>query len=255
MKLIQIVFSPAGGTKKTAALLAAGLAPEAEEYIDLTDPALDPAAVMIPDDALVLLAAPSYGGRVPALAARRIAHLQAAGAKCVTLCVYGNRAYEDTLLELCDLAEACGLQTVAAVAAVAEHSILHQYAAGRPDAQDAAELAEIARKIRAKLQEGDSSPAAAPPGKRPYKKAGAVGLTPKADAKCSACGRCAAACPAQAIDPASPRTADAAKCISCMRCVAVCPQQARKINGLLAAAAAQAIKKAASQRKGCELYI
>lgn len=39
-----------------------------------------------------------------------------------------------------------------------------------------------------------------------------------------------------------------------MRCVARCPHKARKINAAVAAVAAQAIKKAYSQRKEDELF-
>ena len=58
------------------------------------------------------------------------------GAKCTLVCVYGNRAYEDTLVEMENAAKECGFRVVAAIAAVAERSILPQYASNRPDAPD-----------------------------------------------------------------------------------------------------------------------
>ena len=79
---------------------------------------------------------PSYAGRVTAIAAERLRAIHGGGAKCILVCVYGNRAYEDTLVEMEDIARECGFEIVAAVAAIAEHSIMHQYAAGRPDAAD-----------------------------------------------------------------------------------------------------------------------
>ncbi|MDE6280624.1 MAG: hypothetical protein K2M15_02335, partial [Oscillospiraceae bacterium] len=101
--------------------------------IDLTDAALQ--STDLDDNDLAVIAIPSFGGRVPALAAQRLAKIHGNQARCVVMCVYGNRAYEDTLVELEDLARQSGFQVIAAVAAVAEHSIMHQYAAGRPDQQ------------------------------------------------------------------------------------------------------------------------
>ncbi len=69
------------------------------------------------------------------------------------MCVYGNRAYDDTLKELNDIAVSCGFKVVAAVAAVAEHSICHQYATGRPDGDDAEKLRDFARQIAIKMEE------------------------------------------------------------------------------------------------------
>lgn len=175
--------------------------------------------------------------------------------RCVIVCVYGNRAYEDTLVELEDLAKQSGFQVTAAVAAVAEHSIMHQYAAGRPDQQDQEELKGYAAKILAKINGEACPPVAALPGSRPYKKSGGVGMVPKADKGCTECGLCAKNCPAQAIRADNVKTADQKLCISCMRCVTQCPQSARKVNGAMVAAASLAMKKVCSVRKGNELYL
>ncbi|MDE7299832.1 MAG: 4Fe-4S binding protein, partial [Lachnospiraceae bacterium] len=175
---------------------------------------------------------------------------------CIIVCVYGNRAYEDTLVELQDIVEKCGFRTVAAISAVAEHSIIHQYAAGRPDEKDAEELRGFAKTIYGRFKDA-TIPETVPeiPGSRPYKKAGGAGLVPKATKNCVRCGLCAEDCPAQAIRRENLKTADAKKCISCMRCVVRCPKAARKVNGAMVSVAALAIKKACSERKGNELFI
>lgn len=198
---------------------------------------------------------PSYGGRVPDFAAKRIKKIHGFQARCILVCVYDNRAYEDTLVELNDVAEQSGFRVVAAVSAVAEHSIMHQYAAGRPDQQDQQELHSFAGKIFDKIKNGDCASVPQIPGNRPYKKFGGVGLVPKADNHCTGCGLCAENCPAQAISRENLKTADSKKCISCMRCVTECPKSARKVNGAMVSVAAQAIKKACSERKNNELYI
>lgn len=252
MKYAQVIFSPTGGTMRTAKIITDAWGTEVET-VDLSDPALSPCSFQKGD--LVLIAVPSYGGRVPELAAQRLTVLQGNGASCVPLCVYGNRAYEDTLVELQDLAAAQGFQVIAAIAAVAEHSIMHQYAAGRPDGQDTKLLQQFSHKILEKFSSNQAAASFVIPGNRPYKKAGGAGIVPKAGADCVSCGLCAERCPAQAIDRSHIQKADSKKCISCMRCVVQCPHKARKVNGALVSAAALAIKKACSIRKECELYI
>lgn len=253
MKYGQIVFSPTGGTQKVAEIITAEWSKEVET-VDLSRPE-DFSRYGFQAEDVVLIALPSYGGRVPALAAQRLAQIRGDGAKCVLLCVYGNRAYEDTLVEMEDIAKACGFEVWAAIAAVAEHSIMRQYAAGRPDAKDTEQLKDYARTILEKLEVFHTVLEPDIPGGRPYKKGGSVGLVPKATKQCTSCGLCAEKCPAQAILPEHLESADGSKCISCMRCVAICPHAARKANGAMIAVAALAIKKACVVRKECELFI
>lgn len=252
-RTVQIVFSPTGGTQKAADMLAQEWNKQVVK-VDLSSATQDFSAVNVQEGDVVIIAVPSFGGRVPALAAQRLSRIKGNGARCVVMCVYGNRAYEDTLIELNDIAANCGFDVVAAVAAVAEHSICHQYAAGRPDDDDAERLRGFAGQIQAKIERGEEKPPKIP-GNRPYKKAGGAALVPKADNRCNGCGICAVKCPAQAIDAAAPKGTDAKKCISCMRCIAVCPQHARGVNKLMVSAAAMALKKACSARKECELYL
>lgn len=253
MHVHEIIFSPAGGTKKAADLLSAGLS-SSRETIDLTDSSCEFSGTAFSSDDLVVIAVPSYSGRVPETAASRLGMLNGNGAKAVLMCVYGNRAYEDTLVELYDLAVNAGFHPAAAVVAIAEHSIVTQYASGRPDQEDADQLHQFATEILNRLN-GENNTILKIPGNRPYRKAGSVGMVPKADKHCNNCGLCAEKCPVQAIDKDNLKTADSKKCISCMRCVHICPQHARHINPLMLAAAGKALKKACSTRKNNELYL
>lgn len=253
MKLYDIVFSPTGGTQKVSAHLTKGLGGNAVS-VDLTDSKQDFHAVQLTQDDIAVIAVPSYGGRVPAVASERLSHVKAHGARAVLVCVYGNRAYEDTLVELEDAAKQAGFRVVAAVAAIAEHSIARQFAANRPDAQDAQQLSAFASQIQDKLS-ADNTAEPAIPGNRPYKKAGGAGLVPKPTKQCTKCGVCAKECPVQAIDPENPKEVDNKACISCMRCIAVCPHSARKVNPVMLSAVGLALKKVCSDRKENELFL
>lgn len=78
------------------------------------------------------------------MAVTRLARMKGNGAAAVLIVVYGNRACDDTFAELQDTLEAAGFLCVAAVAAVAEHSILRQYAAGKPEAPTLPSLPQLA---------------------------------------------------------------------------------------------------------------
>ena len=251
MKTYQLVFSPTGGTEKAAAAITKNW-PQVRA-IDLSLPDTDGSAVSIESDALVLVAMPCFGGVAPQLALDRFARIKGNGATCVLAAVYGNRAYENTLVQMQDTAQAAGFQVIAAVSAVAEHSIIHQYAAGRPNAEDREELARFGTKILEKAESG-STETLVIPDKRPYKTSGG-GMVPTANARCTGCGLCAQKCPAQAISPERCKTTEKSKCIGCMRCVSICPVHARNVNRLMVSIASLAIKKACSAPKANELFL
>lgn len=248
MNIVEIVFSPTGGTEKAANLIAKCWNGDATQ-IDLSNAKTNFSKCEIDSEDMVLIAMPSYGGRAPAIAIERLKQIKGNGARCTLVCVYGNRAYENTLAEMESAAKESGFQVIAAVAAVAEHSIVPRYAAGRPDVADEKQLADFAKQIESK--DGGT---VSVPGNLPDKKSGGAGLVPWAGKDCTQCGQCVAQCPSEAIDPVD-FMADHQKCISCMRCVRRCPSGARKVNGVLVSIAALAIKKACSDRKENELFL
>ena len=254
MKVNVIMFSPAGGTARTAEILARELG-ELTGAVDIAEHDIFYEGIRADRESITIVAMPCYGGRVPQLAAERFKQVNGSGAKTVLLCVYGNRAYEDTLVEMEDLAKERDFDVIAGIAAIAQHSIVHDFAAGRPDSSDAAKLKEFAKKILAKVESGDNSKPKLP-GNRPYKKAmGKLGLVPHATKGCLYCGTCAKKCPVQAIDIDKIFGASRRKCISCMRCVANCSVDVRKLNALELKIVEAKIKKEASKRKEPELFL
>ncbi len=91
MNVIQVIFSPTGGTQRVADIITESWGNPVRK-VDLTDAGLT--TTHLGKEDLAVIAVPSFGGRVPALAAQRLAEVHGNQARCVIVCVYGNRAYD-----------------------------------------------------------------------------------------------------------------------------------------------------------------
>ena len=221
-KWIIAHFSPTGGTKKVADAIAAGFHTPLVE-MDLTK--ADAAVSMGENDALMAVL-PVYAGRVPQVSLERLAALKGNGQKAVAVVVYGNREFEDALLETKDALEEYGFRVVAAAAFIAEHSIVRSIAAGRPDVEDEALCRQFAADVMAKAD--DTAPVQVP-GNNPYKEVKPSAFHPAADEACVKCGACAQQCPVSAIPMDDPSQTNNDVCINCMRCVEACPVSSRAL--------------------------
>ena len=293
-------FSPTGGTRKVGEIFAGAFAEvasaetEAADIVkeDMTcdgvcgDPACGdraPSAGGDPDASagggcagsaaggrereLVVVAAPVFGGRIPSVMRENLLAFDGAGRAAVAIVVYGNRDYDDALLELCDVLTDRGFRVIAAGAFVAQHSMMPDIAAGRPDAEDEAEIRDFAVKVSEKLAKMENAEDAAGadaadmlsdrdtsdvsgiqsapndpdipdvsniPGQRPYKPEMDLPFTPVSSDACVMCGKCAEVCPTGAIElKDGTLNTDAGKCIICMVCVNDCPEGARSLPDAL----------------------
>lgn len=228
MKITTLYFSATYTTRKVVETVAATLSDEVTVYDITNEPVTDD--VTIPANELLVVGVPVYAGRVPAMAVERIHRFRGNNTPAILLAVYGNRHYDDALLELHDLMTECGFRTVSAGAFVAQHSIFPKVGTARPDKADICDIEAFAKRTATLLANGFGEISL--PGSRPYKVPGSIPIWPTASRRCTACGACAHLCPTGAIELSSPRGVDREKCIKCGRCIAVCPTKARRFYGI-----------------------
>lgn len=253
MSFYKIYFSPTGGTEKVADIIAEGIENIFMD-IDMIKEPKKLSQINFTADDLCIFAVPSYGGRIPSVTAEIFGNLKGNGAKAVLTAVFGNRAIDDTLIELQDILEKDGFAILAGIEAVSQHSLMPAFGKDRPDENDKKDLIAFGRKIKEKAEKGTINTVVLP-GNHNYRTYNGVPFKPKANGKCNKCGICANECPAKAIPKENPKITDENKCISCMHCVFVCPQKARHFSKIVSLVAAHKMKKFCSSRKENKLYI
>ena len=227
-----IYFSPTGTTRKTIDGIAEGLSPERVNRYDLTYAFEKQGQHIV--GGIAVIGAPVYAGRVPEGCLERMANYRADGVPTVLVALYGNREFEDALVELRDVATAQGFKVIAAGAFIGEHSYSTQerpIAAGRPDLGDLSLAVQFGQDVAAKIERGDLSTPEID-GNVPYKeRARFGGVAPETDAAvCTLCGECAEVCPVRVITVTDSVTTQVESCIMCSACVKSCPVQARPFN-------------------------
>ena len=144
-------FSPTGTTKRTLRAVAEGFGCSELSETDWGDPKSRAAILKTGPDELVIAGMPVYYGRIPSLFHEGLP-LHGEGTPFVPVAVYGNRHYDDAVLELKTLGEAAGCVTLGAAAFVAQHCLNPDMGRGRPDASDLAVMKRFGSALRARTR-------------------------------------------------------------------------------------------------------
>lgn len=233
-------FSGTGTTEKMVSFIAKNIAEKLGVKYDcynFTKPQARISAKTFTPDDIVILGTPVIAGRVPNLLLEYLNSLVGNGALGVSIVMFGNRSYDDALVELKAIMQKCQFKTIAAGGFAAEHSFSTLLGQDRPDSTDLNEAKLFADKIAFKILNGDYSIVTTceneeigpyyMPRDRHGNHIDIRKVKPKTDLnKCTECGFCAENCPLGSID-----FNDVSKipgiCMKCCRCVKLCPSKAK----------------------------
>jgi len=254
--LHAIFFSATDTTRRSVDAICHGYGADPDFAINLADNLQAGFPTFNADDT-VLVAAPVYGGRLPTQVAEAFKRLRGGNATAIAVVVFGNRDYDDALLEMTDILSGNGFRIVASGAFIGQHSIFPKVASSRPDADDLRKLMAFGNECRnAVAPDGTPYPPLSLKGKRPYKTAAGISLHPTAKkADCLKCGRCVTCCPVGAIPADKPYVTDTSLCITCGRCINICTTGARHHSGLTYRIIGALFKAGFSTRKDPEWTI
>ena len=239
----MIYFSATGTTQKVVHRIASVLRKELDISIkedDFTLPAARQQDIFCEADELAIVGLPVYAGRIPNVLLPYVKNsIKGSGTPAVPVVLFGNRNYDDALIELRNVLEENDFRTIGGAAFVGEHSFSYTLAAGRPDAEDLAQAEVFAQELAQKIRTMDTLPdqpvhvnGCIPI--RPYytprdRKGNPVNILkvkPLVSDVCDGCGICAAVCPMGSIDAQNVRNYTDI-CIKCGACIKKCPKQAR----------------------------
>lgn len=244
-----IYFSATGTTAQIVSAIGSGLGILEKSIYNLATSSSQQESIIIPDNEITIFGIPVFSGRVPDIAKKKLNRIKGNHSPAILVCVYGNRDFEDALLELNDIVESNGFYVLSAGAFIGQHSIFPKVASGRPDNSDLS----IAKKLGTEsIQIMNTSSLNQPliiKGNRPYRTVKPIPLHPRTKPSCNSCGLCAKQCPTQAIDFQNPKKINKNKCISCAHCIAICPKHSKNFGGILYWLASKKFIKNYSERK------
>ena len=242
-RIRMIYFSATGTTQRIVHEICSVLqkqlcVPIVEE--DFTLPTARQQDILCMENELAIVGTPVYAGRVPNVLLPYVKNnIKGNHTLAVPIVLFGNRNYDDALIELRNVLEDNGFRTIGGAAFVGEHSFSYTLAAGRPDTEDLSVAREFAQKLVEKIQNMEQLPQQ--PVKvngctpiRPYytprdRKGNPVNILkvkPLVQDTCDNCGICVNVCPMGSIDAENVRNYTGI-CIKCGACIKKCPKQAR----------------------------
>ena len=248
-------FSPTHTTKTIVQNIGKGINLETHDY-DLTFSCDNMKEYNFGENDLVIVGVPVYAGRTPIITREMLKKIKGNNALAVPVVVYGNRAYEDCLLELKNILKDNGFMNIAGGAFIGEHSYTRKVGTNRPDKEDIEKAVDFGKLIREKLETNSYSKDIQVKGNFPYKEdKPKMVFAPVPNDNCVDCGSCASVCPTGAIDIDNHRNIDAEKCIRCYACVRACRFDGRELAGNPLATIINFLETTCLERKEIEIFI
>lgn len=235
-----LYFSATGTTEKIVLKVAVKLSEKAgsplSDRVDFTPPKSRENPCCFSKNDFVVVGVPVYAGRVPNVLLKYIKSVRGNGALAAAVVLYGNRDYDDALIELRDLLTEDGFRVIAGAAFIGEHSFSRILAKGRPDEKDLAEADSFADLIIRKITENKLDTVKVK-GNIPYRSyykpkdpqknpVDIRKVQPKTSEACTHCMTCAKVCPMGSISLEDPSLLTGI-CIKCGACVKKCPVGAK----------------------------
>jgi len=252
-----VYFSPTGNVRRTLKKIAEGIGCEILEY-DLTPFDARWQKYSFTAEDLVLIGMPVYMGRIPSIAVEFFRGITAEKTPAVFVVSYGNRDYDDALLELKNACEEKGFVGIAAAAFIGEHSFSADVASGRPDAFDEEKALLFGWQIKEKyagITDIGLLQALQVKGKFPYVENQKLLFAPATNSSCNNCGICSRQCPVSAINPDDPKEVDRNRCLGCFRCIRNCPQKAKYLDNEKLIKKIKMLSETCTARKEPEIFI
>lgn len=248
-KIKGAFFSPTGNVKRIIYTMVQSMGKELDvpvEYFDFTALSMREKTLEVDSDTLLILGTPVYAGRVPNKILPFIQeNIKGNGGMVIPVVSFGNRSFDDALMELVLESENNGFRAAAAAAVVSEHAFAENLASGSPTKGELAEIKAFASQIALNLDEIAEKLAEGKhikvDGNNPvgpyYTPLGLDGepakflkAKPKTDSeKCIGCMTCARSCPMQSIDY-DDVTLVTGICIKCQACISICPTDAKYMD-------------------------
>ena len=234
LKVYRVFFSPSDTTRTVVNEIAKQFVNYPSEEIDLTRYENRQRDYCFTETDLVIIGAPAYAGRIPAPEAEALSRFRGLSTPAVLVATYGNKAVDDTLMELYKIAMQQEFIPVAVGTFPCQHTFLPELGQHRPDEDDLEVIRTFGRKLRDRLRVAVaySMRKLDIPGSYPYEKP-PMGVFPfqvETSEFCIYCMLCADVCPMQVISHDNPFSIDHSKCIRCGSCLRICPAQAKSFT-------------------------
>ena len=255
MGVHAVYFSATGNTEKSVKAMAGAISSEYQVYdctcyketSGLNKYISKDMEVTFSQDDFVIIGGPVYSGRIVSTAMERLEKFKGTQTPCIIVASYGNRHYDDALMELKDMAERNGFVVKGAAAVIGRHTF-GEIQVDRPNADDLEQMADFAKKAY-----GNKNKAENVPGNSTYRDGGKGGkFRPETTKDCVKCGLCKRNCPVGAINDDCVVAED--NCISCFRCIRNCPMKAKVMTSEVYLNFAEDFTKKLSTRRENEYF-